>query len=155
MWLISLWNKATKSSLIRLFYSFPIVQIKFFGIAIQFSFSFSSLLPEKWANLWTYPNFPKFIIDDVIPEVVCIIRSRNPFFWILRSFLRQNRFMCIFLKLVLSYSKTIFSLRYTHRNTWFSERCPRWRHKSDLLGWSVFLNPQKWPTLKLNNFVKN
>ena len=94
-------------------------------------------------------------MDDVIPEVVLIFRSQNPNFWILRSFLRQNRSMLIFLKSVLSLSKTISSLRYPVRNTWFSERCPRWRHKSDLLGWSVFLNPQKWPTLKLHNFVKN
>ena len=70
-------------------------------------------------------------------------------------FLRQNRYMPIFLKSILSLSKTISSLRYTIRNAWCSERCPSWRHKSDLLGWSVFLNPQKWPTLKLHNFVKN
>ena len=51
-------------------------------------------------------------MDDVIPEVVLIFRSRNPNFWILRSFLRQNRSMLIFLKSVLSLSKTISSLRY-------------------------------------------
>ena len=61
--------------------------------------TFSSLflnLP-KWAILETYPNLPKFRIDDVIPEVVLIFGSRDQYFWIPWSFLRQKWSSHIFL----------------------------------------------------------
>ena len=42
---------------------------------------FTIFVPLKsQANFKTYPNLPKFLIDDVIPEVLFIFRLRNPFF---------------------------------------------------------------------------
>ena len=69
---------------------------------------FTIFVPLKsQANFKTYPNLPKFLIDDVIPEVVFIFRSRNPYFRTQRSFLHQNMSNNFFPRIIISCFKLI------------------------------------------------
>ena len=46
---------------------------------------------ENWINLKSYPNLPKFLIDDVIPEVGYVFRPWDHFFWTQRWFLLKKK----------------------------------------------------------------
>ena len=67
---------------------------------------------KSQANFKTSPNWPKFLINDVIPEVVIIFRLRNLFFWIQRSFLHQNRSNKFFIRVNTFWFKSISMWRY-------------------------------------------
>lgn len=77
-----------------------------------------------------------------MPKIVLITRSQILF----RSWVMGHGSMCIFLKSITSLSKAIYSPISTIKNTWFVKWCSRWRHKSCLLGKSVFFGLSKIST---------
>ena len=106
---------------------------------------------KKWAYLERYPNLPNFLINDVIPDVLFLFRSRNPIFWIQRSFLHQNRSNCIRGQMISSCFKSIYLISMSLKITLFCHLCPSWRHRflrmSKMLISAVFSN--------IHNFAKN
>ena len=98
-----------------------------------------------------YPNLPNFPINDVIPEIVFLIRSLDPIFWIQRSFLHQNRSNYIQGQMISSCFKSIYLIGMSLKITLFWHLCPRWRHRflrmSKMLISAVFSN--------IYNFAKN
>ena len=81
-------KKSVKISQNSPLYFFLIIEIMFFRIFDYFPInivvnfiSFQFFFLENWANLKSYPNLPKFLIDDVIPDVVYVVRSPNQLFW--------------------------------------------------------------------------
>ena len=114
-------------------------------------FEFWFFFSEKWAYLERYPNLPNFLINDVIPDVVFLFRSRDPIFWIQRSFLHQNRSNCIQGQMIFSCFKSIYLIGMSLKITLFCHLCPSWRHRflrmSKMLISAVFSN--------IHNFAKN
>ena len=94
---------------------------------------------------------PNFLINDVIPDVMFLFRSRDPIFWIQRSFLHQNRSNCIQGQMIFSCFKSIYLIGMSLKITLFCHLCPSWRHRflrmSKMLISAVFSN--------INNFTKN
>ena len=102
--------------------------------------------------IWVgYPNLRNFLTNDVIPDVVLLFRSRDPFFWIQLSFLHQNRSNYIQGQLISSRFMSIYLIGMSLKITLFWHLCPRWRHiflrMSKMLISAFFSNS--------HNFAKN
>ena len=102
--------------------------------------------------IWVgYPNLPNFLTNDVILDVVFLFRSRDPFFWIQRAFLHQNRSNYIQGQLISSCFMSIYLIGMFLKINLFWHLCPRWRHRflrmSKMLISAVFSNS--------HNFAKN
>ena len=84
---------------------------------------------EKWVYLEKVRNLPSFPINDVIPDVVFLFRSRDPIFWIHCSFLHQNRSNYIQGQIISSCFKSIYLIGMSLKITLFWHLCPRCRHR--------------------------
>ena len=92
---------------------------------------FTILVPRKsQANLKTSPNWPKFLIDDVIPEVALIFRWRDPFFWTQRSILHKNTSIWLFLCGFLNCNFRSYIMPFASKIDPKCIAAPRWRHKA-------------------------
>ena len=104
-----------------------------------------------WILIFVRRNGLNFLINDVIPDVVFLFRSRDLIFWIQRSFLHQNRANYIQGQMISSCLTTIYLISMSLKITLFLHLCPRWRHRflriSKILISVVFSN--------IHNFAKN
>ena len=99
-----------------------------------------------------YPNLPKFLIDDVIPEVLLIFWQRDPFFWTQRPFLlwKWSSRICLDKKYYIFY--ITFYIRSRCRNTLiFTHLAPMtslmWATLSETIA-QLWLKGQKYPNFK-------
>ncbi len=99
------------------------------------------------------PNCPKFLINDVIPEVVIIFRLRNIFFWIQRSFLHYNRSNKFFRRVNTFWFKSISMWRYDPLKQSFLLRSTQVTSSPKLIWGTQFWAHLKSP--KISNFQKS
>ena len=115
---------------------------------------FTIFVPLKsQANFKMSPNCPKFLINDVIPEVVIIFRLRNIFFWIQRSFLHYNRSNKFFRRVNTFWFKSISMWRYDPLKQSFLLRSAQVTSSPKLIWGTQFWAHLKSP--KISNFQKS
>ena len=115
---------------------------------------FTIFVPLKsQANFKMSPNCPKFLINDVIPEVVIIFRLRNIFFWIQRSFLHYNRSNKFFRRVNTFWFKSISMWRYDPLKQSFLLRSAQVTSSPKLIWGTQFWAHRESP--KISNFQKS
>ena len=169
MYKINLWNtippcfrishfstKLAKISQISHFKSFSLVLLDS-SCLFEWKYAnpiFHHICPLKsQANFKMSPNCPKFLINDVIPEVVIIFRLRNIFFWIQRSFLHYNRSNKFFRRVNTFWFKSISMCRYDPLKQSFLLRSAQVTSSPKLIWGTQFWAHRESP--KISNFQKS